>query len=228
MPGKPTFEELEQKVRELERIVSEHNRAEEARQEGEERFRQLFENMSSGVAIYEATENGEDFVFKDFNKAAEKIEQIPKDELLGKRVAKVFPGVVEFGLMDVFKKVWRTGVPEHHQVAFYKDERIAGWRENYVYKLPSGEIVAIYDDVTRRKQAEEALQESENRYRSIVGVIPDLIIRTSGEERLSNFLLWQSAYSELCFLDVYWPSFRKIDLLRAIRVYQQRERKYGG
>jgi tritrans,polycis-undecaprenyl-diphosphate synthase [geranylgeranyl-diphosphate specific] len=57
---------------------------------------------------------------------------------------------------------------------------------------------------------------------------PDLIIRTSGEERLSNFLLWQSAYSELCFLDVYWPGFRKIDLLRAIRVYQQRQRRYGG
>ncbi len=56
---------------------------------------------------------------------------------------------------------------------------------------------------------------------------PDLIIRTSGEERLSNFLLWQSAYSELCFLDVYWPGFRKIDLLRAIRVFQQRRRKFG-
>lgn len=56
---------------------------------------------------------------------------------------------------------------------------------------------------------------------------PDLIVRTSGEERLSNFLLWQSAYSELCFLDVFWPSFRKIDLMRAIRLYQQRQRRYG-
>jgi tritrans,polycis-undecaprenyl-diphosphate synthase [geranylgeranyl-diphosphate specific] len=56
---------------------------------------------------------------------------------------------------------------------------------------------------------------------------PDLIVRTSGEERLSGFLLWQSAYSELCFLDVYWPDFRKIDLLRAIRTYQQRMRRFG-
>ena len=56
---------------------------------------------------------------------------------------------------------------------------------------------------------------------------PDLIIRTSGEERLSGFLLWQSAYSELCFLDVYWPDFRKIDLLRSVRTFQKRKRRYG-
>jgi tritrans,polycis-undecaprenyl-diphosphate synthase [geranylgeranyl-diphosphate specific] len=56
---------------------------------------------------------------------------------------------------------------------------------------------------------------------------PDLIIRTSGEERLSGFLLWQSAYSELYFTEVYWPAFRQIDFWRAIRVYQQRERRYG-
>lgn len=56
---------------------------------------------------------------------------------------------------------------------------------------------------------------------------PDLIIRTSGEERLSGFLLWQSAYSEFYFMDVYWPELRKIDLLRAIRTYQRRQRRFG-
>ena len=56
---------------------------------------------------------------------------------------------------------------------------------------------------------------------------PDLIIRTSGEERLSGFLLWQSAYSELYFTTAYFPSFRKIDLWRAIRTYQERERRFG-
>jgi len=57
---------------------------------------------------------------------------------------------------------------------------------------------------------------------------PDLIIRTSGENRLSGFLLWQSAYSELYFADVNWPEFRKIDFLRAVRAFQQRERRFGG
>ena len=56
---------------------------------------------------------------------------------------------------------------------------------------------------------------------------PELIIRTSGEERLSGFLVWQSAYSEFVFLDVYWPEFRRIDLLRAVRTYQRRKRRFG-
>jgi len=56
---------------------------------------------------------------------------------------------------------------------------------------------------------------------------PDLILRTSGEERISNFLLWQLAYSELYFSDVYWPAFQKRDFLKAIRTYQKRKRRYG-
>jgi len=56
---------------------------------------------------------------------------------------------------------------------------------------------------------------------------PDMIIRTSGEERMSGFLLWQGAYSELVFMDVFWPAFRKIDLMRAIRTYQRRTRRHG-
>lgn len=57
---------------------------------------------------------------------------------------------------------------------------------------------------------------------------PDLIIRTSGELRLSGFLLWQSAYSEFYFADVFWPEFRRMDFLRAIRSFQQRKRRFGG
>jgi len=56
---------------------------------------------------------------------------------------------------------------------------------------------------------------------------PDLIIRTGNESRLSNFLLWQAAYSELFIVDVYWPDFREIDLQRVIRSYQQRNRRHG-
>jgi undecaprenyl diphosphate synthase len=57
---------------------------------------------------------------------------------------------------------------------------------------------------------------------------PDLLIRTSGEQRLSNFLLWQMAYTEFYFTDVLWPDFNKEELLKAIQYYSQRNRKFGG
>jgi short-chain Z-isoprenyl diphosphate synthase len=56
---------------------------------------------------------------------------------------------------------------------------------------------------------------------------PDLVIRTSGEQRLGGFLLWQSAQSEFYFCEAYWPDFRKVDFLRAIRAYSERQRRYG-
>lgn len=56
---------------------------------------------------------------------------------------------------------------------------------------------------------------------------PDLVIRTSGEARLSGFLLWQAAYAEYSFVDVYWPAFRRVDFLRALRDFTQRERRFG-
>jgi PAS domain S-box-containing protein len=130
-------------------------------EESETQFRQLFENMSSGVAIYEVKNDGNDFIFKNFNHAAEKIENIKREKVIGENVLKIFPGVREFGIYEVFQRVWKTGKPEDHPISFYQDERIASWRENYVYKLPKGEIVAIYNDITGRKQAEEALKKSQ-------------------------------------------------------------------
>ena len=57
---------------------------------------------------------------------------------------------------------------------------------------------------------------------------PDLLIRTSGEQRLSNYLLWQSAYTEFYFTDIYWPDFNKDELIKAIEYYNSRDRRFGG
>src|SRR4030065_2544683 len=142
----------------------------------ENRFKELFEHMSSGVSIYEAINNGKDFIFKDFNRAAEKIEKIRKKDVIGRSILEVFPAVKDFGLFDVLKRVYKTGIPEKFPMSFYKDSRVSGWRRNYVYKLPSGEIVSIYDDITRQKQVEESLKISEKFSASLMENSPSPIM----------------------------------------------------
>lgn len=150
--------------------ITEGARAERALRESEARYKELFDNMSSGVAIYEAKENGDVFVFKDLNRAGERIDKTTKEAVLGRSVAEMFPGVKKFGLFKVFQRVWRSGKAEHHPVSLYKDKRVVGWRENYIYKLPSEELVAVYDDVTERKLMEMQTRHLNSVLRSIRNV----------------------------------------------------------
>ncbi|MCK5233817.1 MAG: PAS domain-containing protein [Candidatus Aenigmarchaeota archaeon] len=140
--------------------ITDRKKAEEELHASQLKYMQLFETMTSGVAIYEAVNNGNDFIFKDFNRAGELIENIKKEDVIGKRVTKIFSGVKEFGLFNVFQRVWRTGKSEYFPEALYKDKRDPGtWRESWVYKMPNGEIVSIYNNITVRKQAEEKINE---------------------------------------------------------------------
>ena len=138
--------------------TSQLEKAKDRIKESESRFRAVFENMSNGVTILEAIKNGKDFIFKDFNKATERIDKITKQDAISKSVLAVFPRFKDHGFFDIFKRVWETGKPEDHPPMLYEDDRIKSWRTNYVYKLPNGEIVCIYEDVTAQKQAIENQQ----------------------------------------------------------------------
>ncbi len=147
-----------QQVAVLSRDITDRRQTIQALHDSEERYRSLVENMSSGVAVFEAVDHGDSFVIRDWNRAAERIERIEREALLGRRVEEAFPSIKEFGLFEVFQRVWRSGLPEFFPLRHYQDERISGWRENSVYKLPSGEIVAVFEDVTERMRNLEKLQ----------------------------------------------------------------------
>ena len=130
-------------------------------QESEDRFRGIFDTITSGVAIYEVLNNGasgKDYIIKDFNKMALEIEGKKKEEVVGKSLFDLRPTIDEYGLIPVFQQVWETGVPAYFPQKIYIDEKYSSWYENRVFRLHSGEIVAVYDDVTERKRAELELE----------------------------------------------------------------------
>ncbi len=141
----------------------------------QDRYRGLFENMSDGVAIYKAVDDGADFEFIDFNQAGERIDQIKREDLIGKKVLDVFPGIKAMGLFDVLQRVWRSGQSETFPMNQYSDNGLTGWRENFVYRLDSGEIIATYSDETARKLAEQKLRDSESQKQLIFQTVPDLM-----------------------------------------------------
>ena len=104
----------EEREKEVFKNITKRKQTEQAIQESESRFRELFNHMSSGVAVQEAKDNGKDFIIKDFNQAAEEIEKVKKEDIIGKSVLKVFPGVKDFSLFKVFQEVYKTGKPQHH------------------------------------------------------------------------------------------------------------------
>jgi signal transduction histidine kinase len=159
---------LAAKNKEFQAEIDDRQQAQEALRISEIRYREMFDHMSDGVAVYQAIDEGADFVFLDINRPGALITQAEKKDIIGKPVSVVFPGVKEMGLLAVFQRVWQTGKPEFHPMSQYEDSRIALWVDNYVYKLPGGEIVAVYNDITEKKKVEQELENYRNNLEVLV------------------------------------------------------------
>lgn len=168
--------------------------------ESESRLKEMFENLSSAVAVYQASPNGQDFTFITFNRAAERMEEMRREDLIGKNVMDVFPRIAEHGLLDVFRRVWRSGTAEHFPISIYKDGHISRWCENYVYKLPNGEIASIYDDATKEKQDEEQVHHLA--YHDVLTGLPNRILIFDRLQRALVKAKRDGSKSALMFLDL--------------------------
>ncbi|HSA30529.1 MAG TPA: PAS domain S-box protein [Candidatus Omnitrophota bacterium] len=151
----------------LNRDITEQVQFEEALKQGEERFRTLFEHMTSGVGIYQVIDGGKDFIVKDINAAGARLCKLRKEEMIGKKLLQAFPGLTDIGLFKMFQKVLATGKPAYLRDSFYRDDRMGLWIENFVYKLSESEIVSVFNDVTDRKLSQIKLEESEANYRTL-------------------------------------------------------------
>ncbi len=85
------------------------------------------------------------------------------EDVVGKSIFQAWPKVRDYGLIDVFQRIIKTGNHEHYPAKLYADGKLQRWFENFVYQLPTGEIVAVYNDVTENKKAEEEINKSRER-----------------------------------------------------------------
>ncbi len=210
---------------------------EAALRQSESRHRGLFDNMWAGVAVYES-DDGERFRFADMNLAGERTDGVHREDLLGRDVVEVFPGVVAMGLLDVLRRVWRTGAQEHVGPVRYQDDRLDGWRENYVYRIASGEVVSVYEDVTERVRRERDLRlktfSLDNANDSVFWVARDgrfLDVNAtacryygySGEEfRALSAADINPEYTPATFAEL-WETLRRVGSLRKESVHQLRD-----
>lgn len=176
--------------------------AQEEGRKNESFYRQLFAHSTSGVIVYEAIDNGRDFMFKDLNKAGEEIGRISREESLGRSMTELFPAIKESGLLEAFRKVWHSGEPEYQPPLFYKDAWAEGWYNCRIYKLPSGEIVALFDDITTQKQAEEEKLAMELQLQRAQKMEAIGLLAGSVAHDLNNILSAIVGYPELLLLDL--------------------------
>jgi PAS domain S-box-containing protein len=126
---------------------------------------EIVDRIDSCVVVYQPVDDGNNFKITYVNQAAERMDKIRKNDVVNRYVTEVFPGIREFGLFDVFRRVWKTGKADTHSVTLYRDPKMAGWREYYVYKLSSEFIVAVYKEAIERKLSEEVLKIEQDNYR---------------------------------------------------------------
>jgi PAS domain S-box-containing protein len=139
----------------------------------EKEFEEIFKNMPEAIAVYGPVSKGSNFIIRYFNRSAEKIEKVKASKIINKRITEVFPSVKNFGILQVLRRVWKTGRAERFPLSFYKDKRISGWRDNHVIRMSSGNLLVVYTDETKNKQHEENLKDSERRYKMIVDNVND-------------------------------------------------------
>jgi len=169
----------------LSQNVTERKLAEKVSNENAFRFQSLFNEMSAGAAIYKVLDDGQygkDYIIQDFNKAALKAEGKARKEVLGRSLYDLRPNIDQYGLIPVFQGVWKTGEPAYFPTKMYVDEKFSNWYENHIFKLPSGEIVAIFDDVTEKALSEEVIRKQNDLFASLLKLLPVGVLMVDATE----------------------------------------------
>ena len=157
--------------------ITDREKAKAALQISEFRYRELFNHTSKCVVVYKPLDDGKDFIVVDLNTMAQETESSSREDVENRSIFSAFPNLRQMGVTEVMQRVFSTGVAETFPIAIRQKDRIVTWCEYYIYKLPSGEIITLYEYITDRKKMEEELRQSEEKYRNIVNNIVEGIFQ---------------------------------------------------
>ena len=161
--------------------ITEQKQAEMELQYQQELFRELFEHMNEGCAIFEAVADGENFRIKEYNRGSERIDRVSNSDAVGSLITETFPSVVETGLLSEMQRVWQTGDSIHYRAIHKEDDQLEFIQDNYVYKLATGELVVIYEDITDRVLSQEKLRTALDKFESLVNTVNGVVFEADPE-----------------------------------------------
>jgi PAS domain S-box-containing protein len=159
-------------------------------------LRGLFDTMPSGCVVYEVRGEGrdpDDFIVRDINRTALTMDGLRRDDVVERRVNEVWPQMAENASLQALWRVWRTGDPESRSTRIHARDGAERWYDDHLFKLPTGDVVEIYSDVTAARRAEEELRSREAEMHAVFDLagIPMVVMDTRG-----GFRRWNRAFAK--------------------------------
>ncbi|MCK5170620.1 MAG: PAS domain S-box protein, partial [Bacteroidales bacterium] len=156
----PSYEDLQKKISRLEKELSALRFEQSKVPFGvyQHLFFEVTEYSKNAIALFETKDDGESFIIKYFNKKAEEIERLKRENVIGKNLAESFPSVLNSGFLEALQRVFRLNKPEEFNSSIVSPGKISEWKHNYIYKLSDNEILSIYIDETEKKNKEFELK----------------------------------------------------------------------
>ena len=154
--------------------VTDRRRAEVKLVASEARFENFFRYMPASAVVFEPVDDGKNFRILDLNTSTMVTENVDKS-VIGKYVSEVFPNAEKYGFLKHLQEAYKTGKLVHMPTTYYKDKFREGWRNNFIFKLPSGEVISLYTDETEKVKTQTELKLNQDTLQAIFDCIPDVI-----------------------------------------------------
>ena len=161
--------------------------------QSELKYKELFNNMTSGVAVYDLIEFGTQYVFSEVNNAACQLLKRNKEELIGRQMSDIYVNAEKYGFISALKMVQDTSEPMRMDCLYYEDSTIHGWYNTYLYKLPTGSMVHIFHDITEQVEAEKKLKDKQKELEMLNLELAKAVVEETDKRKKNEQIIFEQS-----------------------------------